>query len=223
MSGASSASTAHSLMAGMQRPPTSPGAPAPPSVTRASGSSSRPSPDSCRSTTRTPGPASAATGCPPAYRPVFVDEEDLNHLTPLATLAIAVCGPMGALLDAYRTGGGVPYEAYDLHEAIGAINRPQFVNLAGDWLASIPEVDARLRAQPPARVADLACGTAWSSIAIARAYPGVTVDAIDVDDASIKTAHANVVAAGLADSGAAGRPRRERAGAERHLRPDHDL
>jgi hypothetical protein len=53
---------------------------------------------------------------------------------------------------------------------------PQFVNLTGDWLASIPEVDARLRAQPSARVADLACGTAWSSIAIARAYPGVRED-----------------------------------------------
>jgi SAM-dependent methyltransferase len=136
---------------------------------------------------------------PADHRSVFVEEEDLNYLTALATLAIGVCGPMGALLDAYRTGGGVPYEAYDLHEAIGAINRPQFVNLVADWLASIPEVDARLRAQPPARVADLACGTAWSSIAIARAYSGVTVDAIDIDDASIKTAQANVVAAGLAD------------------------
>jgi SAM-dependent methyltransferase len=146
----------------------------------------------------------AATGerryrLPADHRSVLVEEEDLNYLTPLATLAIAVCGPMGALLEAYRTGAGVPYEAYDLHEAVGAINRPQYVHELAGWLASIPEVDARLRAQPPARVADLACGTAWSSIAIARAYPGVTVNAIDMDDASIKTAQANVVAAGLAD------------------------
>jgi SAM-dependent methyltransferase len=68
-----------------------------------------------------------------------------------------------------------------------------------EWLASIPEVDARLRGQPPARVADLACGTAWSSIAIARAYPGVTVDAIDVDAESIETARRNVLTAGLGD------------------------
>ncbi len=144
-------------------------------------------------------PGERRYGLPAAHRPVFVDEEDLNYLTPLATLAIGVCGPMEALLDAYRNGGGVPYEAYDVHEAIGAINRPQFVNLVADWLASIPEVDARLHAQPPARVGDLACGTAWSSIAIARAYPGVTVDAIDVDAASIATARANVAAEGLAD------------------------
>jgi SAM-dependent methyltransferase len=136
---------------------------------------------------------------PAAYRPVFVDEEDLNFLTPLATLTIGACKPMEALLEAYRTGGGVPYEAYDIHEAIGAINRPQFVNLAAEWLSSMPEIDARLRAQPPARVADLACGTAWSSISIARAYPDVSVDAIDMDVESIETARKNVEAAGLAD------------------------
>ena len=122
-------------------------------------------------------------------------------MTPLATLAIGVLRPIDALLDAYRTGAGVPYEAYgaDTRDGIGAINRPQFVNLVPDWLASVPEVDARLRAEPPARVADLACGTAWSSIAIARAYPDVMVDAIDEDAASIETARQNVAAAGLDD------------------------
>jgi SAM-dependent methyltransferase len=108
---------------------------------------------------------------------------------------------MDALLDAYRAGGGVPYEAYGANTlaGIGALNRPMFVNQLAGWLASIPEVDARLRAQPSARVADLACGTAWSSIAIARAYPDVTVDAIDIDSASIEHARANVAAAGLSD------------------------
>ena len=107
-------------------------------------------------------------GLPDAHRPVLVDDEDLNYLTPLASLALGVCGPMDQLLDAYRTGRGVPFTAYGagLVEAIGAINRPQYVNLVADWLAAVPEVDARLRAQPPARVADLACGTAWSSILI---------------------------------------------------------
>jgi SAM-dependent methyltransferase len=138
-------------------------------------------------------------GLPEAHRPVFVDEEDLNHLTPLATLAVGILRPIDMLLDAYRRGGGVPYEAFgaDTREGISGINRPMFVNQLADWLASMPEVDTRLRAQPPARVADLACGTAWSSIAIARAYPGVTVDAIDIDPASIETARANVDAAGL--------------------------
>ncbi|HVM34462.1 MAG TPA: class I SAM-dependent methyltransferase [Actinomycetota bacterium] len=138
---------------------------------------------------------------PRAHRPVLVDEEDLNLLTPLATLAVGVIGPIEELIEAYRTGRGVPYEAYGNNTVagIGAINRPQFVNLLADWLGSIPEVDARLRAEPPARVADVACGTAWSSIAIARAYPGVSVDAIDVDEASIEAARKNVDAAGLVE------------------------
>ena len=138
---------------------------------------------------------------PADHRPVFVDEEDLNHLTPLARLAIGVCGPVDALLDAYRSGVGVPYEDYgaDIHEGIADLNRPQFVNLLADWLAAIPEVHARLGARPPARVADLACGSGWSSIAIARAYPEVLVDAIDLDVASVEAARANVAAAGLGD------------------------
>jgi 2-polyprenyl-3-methyl-5-hydroxy-6-metoxy-1,4-benzoquinol methylase len=138
-------------------------------------------------------------GLPEAHRPVFADEEDLNYLTPLATLAIGVLRPIDALLEAYRSGGGVPYEAYgaDSREGIAAINRPQFVHLVGEWLSSIPEVDSRLRAKPPAQVADLACGTAWSSIAIARAYPHVTVDAIDLDAESVEVARRNVAAAAL--------------------------
>jgi 2-polyprenyl-3-methyl-5-hydroxy-6-metoxy-1,4-benzoquinol methylase len=139
---------------------------------------------------------------PAAHRAVFVDEENLSYLTPLATLAIDVCRPVDLLVEAYRSGRGVAFEDYGVEfvEAIGAINRPQFVNLMGDWLGAIPEVDTRLRrTRLPARVADVACGTAWSSVAIARAYPNLTVDAIDVDEASIETAGRNVAAAGLAD------------------------
>jgi SAM-dependent methyltransferase len=138
---------------------------------------------------------------PEAYRPVLLDETDLNYLTPVAGIAIDMLGPWEQLLAAYRTGEGVPFEAYgpDLVEMIGAANRPQFVNLIADWLASVPAIDARLSTTPPARVADVACGTAHSSIAIARAYPHVTVDALDVDATSIERARTNITAAGLDD------------------------
>jgi SAM-dependent methyltransferase len=138
---------------------------------------------------------------PAQHRPALVDADDLNYVIPLAGIAVDVLGPIEQLLDAYRTGAGVPFEAYgaDLVEAIGAINRPQFLHLVGDWLASVPEINDRLRATPPARVADVAAGTAQSSIAIARAYPLAAIDAIDVDATSIARARANVVAAGLDD------------------------
>jgi 2-polyprenyl-3-methyl-5-hydroxy-6-metoxy-1,4-benzoquinol methylase len=150
-------------------------------------------------------PDAAATArryrLPAEHQAVLVDEDDLNYLTALAGIAVDVVVPIEQLLDAYRSGAGVPFETYghDLVDAIGAVNRPQFLNLIAGWLSSIPEIDARLRATPAARVADVAAGTAQSSIAIARAYPGVHVDAIDVDATSIERARANITAAGLGE------------------------
>jgi 2-polyprenyl-3-methyl-5-hydroxy-6-metoxy-1,4-benzoquinol methylase len=150
-------------------------------------------------------PDAAATArryrLPDEHRAVLVDEDDLNYLTPLAGIAVDVVAPIEQLLDAYRSGAGVPFEAYgpDLVDTIGAINRPQFLNLIAGWLGSIPEIDTRLRAAPAARVGDVAAGTAHSSIAIARAYPGVHVDAIDVDATSVERARANIAAEGLED------------------------
>ena len=67
---------------------------------------------------------------PAAHRPVFVDEEDVSHLAPLATLLVGMFRPIDMVLDAYRLGGGVPYEAYgaDTRHGISAGNRPMFVN-----------------------------------------------------------------------------------------------
>jgi 2-polyprenyl-3-methyl-5-hydroxy-6-metoxy-1,4-benzoquinol methylase len=140
-------------------------------------------------------------GLPPDYEPVFVDTDNLNYFTPLCGIAVDVLGPFERVVDAYRSGAGVPFEAYgsDLVETIGATNHPQFVNLIAEWLASIPEVDTRLRGEPAARVGDVAAGTARSSIAIARAYPVVTVDAIDIDATSVERAGVNIAAAGLTD------------------------
>jgi SAM-dependent methyltransferase len=136
---------------------------------------------------------------PNAHHAVLVDELDVNYLAGLAQFVIGVMRPIDALLQAYRSGGGVPYAAYgaDAVAGIAATNRPQFHNLLADWFAAIPPVDARLRADPPARVADLGCGSGWSSIAIARAYPKARIDAIDEDLDSIAATRANVDAAGV--------------------------
>jgi 2-polyprenyl-3-methyl-5-hydroxy-6-metoxy-1,4-benzoquinol methylase len=136
---------------------------------------------------------------PAAHRPVLVDADALDYLLPVATLAWGVARPIDALVAAHRSGAGVPYEHYgrDVVEAIGAANRPQFTHLMGEWIGAVPEVDQRLRDDPPARVADVACGTGWSAIALARAYPTVTVDALDVDETSVAIAGDNIAAAGL--------------------------
>ena len=63
----------------------------------------------------------------------------------------------------------------------------------------MPDVHARLMADPPARVADLGCGAGWSSIGIAQSYPRVFVDGFDLDEASVDLARGNATAAGVAD------------------------
>jgi 2-polyprenyl-3-methyl-5-hydroxy-6-metoxy-1,4-benzoquinol methylase len=106
------------------------------------------------------------------------------------------------LLDAYRSGGGVEWSDYgrDMIEAQGDFNRPWLVNSFGSaYLPAVPDVHERLTADPPARVADVACGVGWAAIAIARAYPNVRVDGFDLDPLSIDLARANAEAAGVAD------------------------
>jgi SAM-dependent methyltransferase len=139
---------------------------------------------------------------PAGHAEVLVDRESLAHLTPLARLGVSMAQTLPAVEEAFRTGGGVGWEEYgDLgREAQADANRPVFANLLGsEWLPAVPDVHARLQADPPARVADVACGAGWSSIAIARAYPKVTVDGFDLDAASVKLANANLAGTEVAD------------------------
>jgi SAM-dependent methyltransferase len=139
---------------------------------------------------------------PAGHDEALLDESSLNYIAPIGRLVAACTHPLDTLLEAFRTGDGVPYAAYgaDLHEGQARFTRPMFENLIGtEWLPALPDVDARLRRDPPARVADVACGEGHSTIAIARAYPNVRVDGIDVDGASIDAARRHLEGSGVED------------------------
>jgi SAM-dependent methyltransferase len=139
---------------------------------------------------------------PAAYEEVLLDETSLNYMAPMARLAVACAKPLDELLAAFRTGEGIPYAQFgqDLHEGQAAFTRPMFEGLLGsEWLPAIPEVHERLQSDPPARVADVACGEGRSTIAIARAYPNVVVDGIDLDAASIEAARRHLAGSGVED------------------------
>lgn len=147
-------------------------------------------------------PAARRFRLPAGHAAALTDLESLVSVTPFARLIVGMGWALPAVEAAFRSGAGVPYEAYGevVREAIADGNRPLFVNLLGsEWLPAIPDVHARLQADPPARVADVGCGAGWSSLAIARAYPNVAVDGLDLDEASIEAARANAIASGLAD------------------------
>jgi SAM-dependent methyltransferase len=132
-------------------------------------------------------------GLPIAHHAGLLDPDSLACVAPLARFAVAGPAIVPQLLDVYRTGGGITFGGYgdDIRDAQAAANRPQFTNLlASEWLPAMPDVVARLR-EPGARVADVACGCGWSSIAIARGFEDVTIDGFDLDDASIADARTN--------------------------------
>jgi 2-polyprenyl-3-methyl-5-hydroxy-6-metoxy-1,4-benzoquinol methylase len=103
----------------------------------------------------------------------------------------------------------VPYPEYgiDTREGIAAMNRPMFINLlTAEWLPALPDVHSRLQEGlsvegrlRPARVADIACGAGWSTIAMAKAYPMIQIDGFDSDEASIELARKNIAEADLSD------------------------
>lgn len=139
---------------------------------------------------------------PAGHREVLLHPESLAFMAPVARMMMGMAAQTPRLLDVFRTGAGLSWDAFgdDVREAQASMNRPMFANLLGPgWLAAIPDVDTRLRSDPPARVADIAVGGGWSTIALARAYPKIRVDGLDLDAASIELAQANLATTEVAD------------------------
>jgi 2-polyprenyl-3-methyl-5-hydroxy-6-metoxy-1,4-benzoquinol methylase len=150
---------------------------------------------------RTEAPADARRYALPAeHARVLADPDDPAHVAPFAHMLAGIGGVLPRVVDAYRTGGGVPYSAYGraFRHGQGHLNRPAAVNeLAADWLAALPGMVARLETARHARVADVGCGQGFSTIAIAEAFLGAHVDGLDSDPGSIADARRHAAEAGL--------------------------
>jgi hypothetical protein len=135
---------------------------------------------------------------PDGYAEVLVERDDPSYMSAFARMMVGIARPLPRVLEAFRTGDGVPYADFDADflEGQGEMNRVQFINfLASDWMPALPDVHERL--QSGGRIADVACGTGWSTIALARAYPHAEVHGLDLDEASIELARANAAREGM--------------------------
>jgi 2-polyprenyl-3-methyl-5-hydroxy-6-metoxy-1,4-benzoquinol methylase len=147
-------------------------------------------------------PATRRFALSAAHAEVLLDRDSLNYSgsTPQSVLAAVAAIPL--VLESFRTGAGFSFgdTGSDMREGEGAANRPAYMGpLVREWLPSINDVDDRLRADPPARIADVGCGLGWSSIAMANAYPKVTVHGLDLDSTSVEIARHNAADAGFGD------------------------
>jgi SAM-dependent methyltransferase len=140
---------------------------------------------------------------PATHAEVLVGPESLSFMAPVSRQIVAAFGQLPRVADAFRTGDGVGWESYgpDMREGQAAFNRPAVTRLLGqEWLPAVADIDARLRAQPPARIVDVACGEGWSTLALARAYPEAEVVGIDLDGPSIEAARKHAAESGMADA-----------------------
>jgi 2-polyprenyl-3-methyl-5-hydroxy-6-metoxy-1,4-benzoquinol methylase len=136
---------------------------------------------------------------PPEHIPVLADRDDVRYEAYNGVDIVRAGRSLPQLVEAFRVGNAPPPLPWE-PEGRAEPNRARFINLLGaEWLPAIVDVDVRLRAAPPARVLDVACGTGWSSIAMAQAYPNIKVDGVDLDRNAIGAARQNAERAGVAD------------------------
>ena len=145
-------------------------------------------------------PAARRFALPEEHAIVLLDEEHPAYSGALADAFTPVARTFEALLGAFRTGEGVPFADYHLHDMQAGFTRPMFANeLVSAWIPALPDVHARLEAGEALRVADIGCGEGWAAIYLAESYPNVQVDGFDLDDASVAAARKHASERGVAD------------------------
>ena len=135
-----------------------------------------------------------------AHAHVLLDDDSEACMKPCAAIVPWVAKAIDIMVEEFQRGTGATFGLFDLHDLQAAFTRPVFVNhLTQNWLPALPEVQAKLDAGGPVRIAEIGCGEGLAAITIARAYPNAEVHGYDLDDASISFAQQAAAAAGVAD------------------------
>ena len=108
------------------------------SATRASGSSSRRWPARSPSTTPPPRPTSGASPSPRSTPSCCSTRSTPPTPAPWPTSSIRSCAPSTSWSSAFRTGEGVAFSAYGLHDMQAGFTRPMFANEPGGRVDPAP-------------------------------------------------------------------------------------
>lgn len=137
---------------------------------------------------------------PPEHVDVLLDPDAVDGIAGTVRSIVSDLAQVPRLVESFRTGVGIPYADYGPDQAEGQAmgSRPIYRTEIRDWFAAIPELAGKL-ADGSARVLDIGCGAGWSSVCIAHAYPGVSVDGVDLDPRSIEAAQQLAVSEGVTD------------------------
>ncbi len=109
-------------------------------------------------------------------------------------------GPMEAIVDAFKNGGGAGQDVYpeDVWAGMERFTDGWFENfLLQEWIPGMPSVEAKLK--EGGSYADVGCGSGRAVIKLAEAFPESTFAGYDLFPGQAKRAEENVAAAGLSD------------------------
>src|SRR4051794_14355469 len=137
---------------------------------------------------------------PNAHAHVLIDDDSEACMKACAAVIPWISKAIDIMVEEFRNGTGAAFGLFDLHDIQAAFTRPVFVNhLTQTWLPSLVDVQDKLTAGEPVRIAEVGCGEGMAAITIARAYPNATIDGFDLDDASIATARKHAADADVGD------------------------
>ena len=145
-------------------------------------------------------PADRTYSMPPAHAAVLADPDSPTYFAGFFTVAQGIAATEEALAEAYRTGGGIGWDAHPpaLYAGVAKFRRTTYLHgMVQDWLPSLDGVVDKLRTG--ARVADIGCGYGHSTIIMAQAFPCSAFVGFDYHVESIAAARKLAAEAGVVD------------------------
>jgi 2-polyprenyl-3-methyl-5-hydroxy-6-metoxy-1,4-benzoquinol methylase len=144
--------------------------------------------------------ATSRYSMPPEHAMILADENSPFFMGGFMQMIVPEVGMAPKLLEAFRTGKGVPQSEYppEVFEAIERGSAPMYKHsLVRKWIPAMPQVVAALN--DGGTVLDVGCGSGRALIALAAAYPKARLSGYDGHAGSVELARANAAAAGVAD------------------------
>lgn len=126
-------------------------------------------------------PGSGCYSLPAEHVPALAQERGPVFFGGAHQMLLGLGDALPLLVDAFRSGGGVPQSAYgdDWWDGMARFTASWFENLLLPvWIPAMPDVQAKLEAG--CRVADVGCGTGLALVRMAQAFPRSTFVGYDL-------------------------------------------
>ncbi len=137
---------------------------------------------------------------PAEHAAVLADEDSPTFLPAAFEVPASMWLDQERTLEAFRTGEGIPWGDHNdrLYCGVSSFYRNAYrAALVPEWLPALDGVVEKL--ERGARVADVGCGHAHSTVLMASAFERSHFVGFDTHDASVEAARANAQAEGVAD------------------------